>query len=127
MVAAVFSQSTSYIANETDTTLYECCRRCSLLLGRPRTLPPDRHVSVIDTSKRQLATLAKWRKSRGGRGLIGEDERQDMALLEEREDFALGDVAKVLGMLEKDRLLRIAVSRAHELGIRIAALDAMDE
>ncbi|VDB95883.1 unnamed protein product [Peniophora sp. CBMAI 1063] len=130
MVAAVFSQLTSCIASETDTTflasLYECYHKCLLLLGGPSTLPPDYHASIIDASKRQLATLAERRKSRSGRGPIGEDERQDMALLEEMEDFVLEDMAKVLSMFEKDHPLLIAVSSVRDLGIRTAAWDAME-
>ena len=130
MVAAVFSSLTSCIASETDTTflasLYECYHKCLLLLGGPSTLPPDYHASIIDASKRQLATLAERRKARNSRGPIDDDERQDMALVEEMEDFVLEDMAKVLGMFEKDHPLLIAVSSVRDLGIRTAAWDAMD-
>ena len=54
-----------------------------------------------------------------------EDEAQDAALLEEMEDFVLEDMARVLGLFEKDHPLLIAVSSVRELGVRTAAWDAM--
>jgi hypothetical protein len=128
MVTATFSQLTTCISVETDATflasLYDCYHRALLLLGGPGALPPEFHAGIVEASKRQLNALAERRKARGRPQ--GEDDAQDMAMLEEMEDFALEDMGKVLGMFEKDHPLLVAVSSVRELGVRTAAWDEMD-
>ncbi|KAI0032084.1 ARM repeat-containing protein [Vararia minispora EC-137] len=128
MVTAIFSQLTTCISVESDATflasLYDCYHRALLILGGPVALSPEFHAGIVEASKRQLHTLAERRKARGRPA--GEDERQDMALLEEMEDFALEDMGRVLSMFEKDHPLLVAVSSVRDLGVRTAAWDEME-
>ena len=47
-----------------------------------------------------------------------EEEREDAALLEELEDFALDEVARLLRLFEGSQPLLVAVSSVKELGVR---------
>lgn len=53
-----------------------------------------------------------------------EEEREDVALLEELEDFALDDIAKLLKLFDPAHPLLVAVSSVKELGIRGDSDDA---
>lgn len=118
MVAATLRQLINVISDEHDSTflssLYKALDDCVKLLGGPSVLTPDYVNGIVQATKQQLHTLAQKRRSRAT--LPNDDDREDLALLEEMEDFALEEMAKVLGMLDPNHELLVAVSSVKELG-----------
>jgi len=136
MVSASFLQIINGISTEHDSSflasLYRCFNDALRVVGGPAALPRDFHDGVIEATKRQLQMLADKRRARANRiahgnnnglGVGGEakvdleDEREDMALLEEIEDFALEDMAKMLAAFDPAHPLLVAVSSVKDLGI----------
>jgi importin-5 len=121
MVAATFLQLIQCIGTENDASflasLYKCFTDCLRILGGPAVLSADFHRGVVEATKRQLQLLAERRKERAQRPVADlEDEREDLALLEEMEDFALEDMAKTLQFFDPAHSLLIAVSSVKDLG-----------
>ncbi|KAA1478264.1 ARM repeat-containing protein [Dentipellis sp. KUC8613] len=132
MVSATFSQVINCISNETDASflasLYKCLSDSMLVLGGRTALSDELQAGAIAATQRQLHAFAEKRKARGGRGLAEiADEREDLALLEEMEEFALEDMARFLGMLEQNHPLLMAVSSVRDLGLGLGAWDSEDE
>lgn len=131
MVSASFLQIINGISTEHDSSflasLYRCFNDSLRVVGGPAALPRDFHDGVIDATKRQLQILADKRRARanriahsnnGGEAKVDlEDEREDMALLEEIEDFALDDMAKMLAAFDTAHPLLVAVSSVKDLGV----------
>ena len=131
MVVAVFSTLTTTISTEADATflssLYDCYSNTLRVVGGPSALGPEYQSALLEATKRQLSALAERRKARSARGnIINADEREDLALREEIEDFALEDMAKLLSMFDHEHPLLIAVSSVRDLGFRTAQWDEMD-
>ncbi|KAL4079008.1 armadillo-type protein [Scleroderma citrinum] len=87
-------------------------------------LTPDLADGLLDATKAQLTTLAERRKIRSsrvqGHGQTDEsteDDREEIALLEEMEEFALEDMEKTLRLLDAQHPLLIAVASVRELGL----------
>jgi hypothetical protein len=130
MLSATFHQLITTIAVETDSSflasLYKCFGDCIRLVGSPAVaLSPEMQDGIIEATKRQLQMMADRRKSRmealeryKSTGALEEmeDEREDWALFEEMEDFALEDIAKVLELLNSNHPLLVAVSGVRALG-----------
>ncbi|TFY78196.1 hypothetical protein EWM64_g5813 [Hericium alpestre] len=132
MVSATFSQLINCISTETDSSflssLYKCFADCLRVLGGTSALPSEFQNGLIEATKRQLQTLADKRKVRAGRNPSEiEDEKEDLALIEEMEDFALEDMAKLLSTLDAQHPLLIAVSSVRDLGLGLGAWDSEDE
>jgi hypothetical protein len=121
MVSATFLQLINCISAEHDASflasLYKCFTDSLRIVGGPPSLSQEFHDGVIEATKRQLQLLADKRKHRSSRSLADlEDEREDLALLEEMEDFALEDMGKMLQYLDVNHPLLIAISSVRELG-----------
>jgi hypothetical protein len=121
MVSATFLQLINCIGTEKDSSflasLYKCFADSLRIIGGPAALPSDFHDGIIEATKRQLQTLADKRKGRAQRPASDlDDDQEETALLEEMEDFALEDMAKMLQSFDKDHPLLIAVSSVRELG-----------
>ncbi|KAI0061801.1 ARM repeat-containing protein [Artomyces pyxidatus] len=132
MVSASFSQLTSCISTETDSSflssLYKCFTDCLRVLGGSTALPPEFQGGIIEATKRQLQALADKRKARSARPAAEiEEEKEDLALIEEMEDFALEDMSKLLVLLDPNHPLLVAVSSVRDLGLRLSAWDSEDE
>jgi len=83
---------------------------------------------VIEATKVQLQALADKRKVRAGRSRAEiEDDKEDLALIEEIEDFALEDMAKLLAMFDSHHSLLIAISSVRDLGLGLNAWDSEDD
>jgi len=66
-------------------------------MGGPTALSQEFHNGIIEATKRQLQTFADKRKNctqRPSSELA--DDKEELALTEEIEDFALEDMAKLL-------------------------------
>lgn len=132
MVSATFSQLIGCISTETDSSflssLYKCFSDCLRVLGGPSAVPSELQSSVIEATKRQLQTLAEKRKARSGRSASEiEEEKEDLALIEEMEEFALEDMSKLLVLLDPGHPLLVAISGVRELGLGLEAWDSEEE
>ena len=122
MVAASYHQIIHCIASEHDSSflasLYKCFCDTLRVLGGPPSLPPMYATGIIDATKRQLQSLADKRKARADRAsrTSEPDEREDMALLEEIEDFALEEMGKMLSMFDQNHALLVAIGSVRDLG-----------
>jgi hypothetical protein len=122
IVYATFRQLVTCATVESDASfvasLFKCFADCARLVGGPTAVPDDAKVGLVEASKRQLQILAEKRKRRGGKSQAEiEDEREDLALFEELEDFALDDMEKTLKYLDPAHPLLVAISSVRQLGL----------
>ena len=126
MVSAAFTQIINCTNTEHDpsflASLYKCFTDSVRIIGGSAVLPREFNDGMIEATKRQLQSLADRRKGRanraaasGGAALDG-DSREEMALSEEIEDFALEDMSKMLAVLDPNHPLLVAVSSVRDLG-----------
>lgn len=83
----------------------------------------------MEATKRQLHLLADRRKGRANRATseAGENDKEEMALLEEIEDFALEDMGKMLNAFDPNHSLLVAVSSVKDLGFNSWDSDEDDQ
>ncbi|KAJ8091013.1 importin subunit beta-3 [Marasmius tenuissimus] len=122
MVTATFHQLITVIREEHDTSflasLFKSFTDCTKVLGGPTILLPEFREGIIEATKRQLQSIADKRRARGRNpGELDAEEREDLALLEEMEDFALEDMGRCLGMLDEGKDLLVAISSVKDLGV----------
>jgi len=138
MVSATYQQLINCITVEADpsflSSLYKCFTDSMLVLGGPSSLAPEFHNGIIEATKRQLQGMADKRKARAARSLsmtssgtlnpmggmardLEEGDEEDLALLEEIEDFALEDMTRLLINFDQAHPLLIAVSGVRELAV----------
>lgn len=152
MVTAVFAQLITAARVEADASflasLFRCLADCVRVAGGSPTdhapanaLPQDVRQGILAAARHQLQTLADRRKSRAARynehsengknGLAGQDsleeEREDAALLEELEDFALDEISRLLKTFDLNHPLLVAVGSVKELGIRTSDWESEDD
>jgi hypothetical protein len=121
MVSATFLQLVDCLTHESDASflasLFKCVAESAHTIGGPAALSVEVCDALINATKRQLEILGERRRIRAQRpASVLDDEKEDMALLEEMEDFALEDMAKMLQMFDPNHPLLIAVSSVRELG-----------
>lgn len=120
MVSATFHQLITCISTEHDASflasLYKCFTDSMQVIGGPSALAHEYTNGVMDATKRQLQTFAERRKTRANRAAADLEEKEDMALLEEIEDFALEDMGKMLAAFDVNHPLLVAVSGVRDLG-----------
>lgn len=139
ILSAVFAQLINVISDELDTSflasLFKCFTDCVRVIGGSDALAPEFKEQILEATKRQLQKLAEKRKvraeranGRAGAGVDPEmdDEREEVALLEELEDFALEDMGKMLRYFDPNHPLLFAVGSVGELGIRKDGWDSED-
>ncbi|KAH9485912.1 Importin subunit beta-3 [Psilocybe cubensis] len=126
-----FHQLITCINTEHDATflasLYKYFTESLRVIGGPEALSQQFHGAVMEATKRQLHAIADRRKVRAARvnGTggpmsmsmgMGEYDRDEMALVEEIEDFALEDVGKMLMCFDPNHPLLVAVAGMRDLG-----------
>ncbi|KAF8952312.1 armadillo-type protein [Flammula alnicola] len=122
MVSATFLQLINCISTEHDSTflasLYKYFSEALGVIGGPEALSAQFHDGIIEATKRQLHALADKRKARAARAASNavDFDRDEMALVEEMEDFALEDMAKMLAGFDHNHPLLVAVSGVRDLG-----------
>lgn len=121
MASATIAQIIDSINKETDTSflasLYKCLADCLRVLGGSQILQGELLSDLIDATKRQLQDFADKRKQRTQRPQDElESDIEDVALLEEMEDFALEDMRQLLEYLDANHPLLVAVSSVRDLG-----------
>ncbi|TFK45223.1 ARM repeat-containing protein [Heliocybe sulcata] len=124
MVNASFTQLVNCIGSENDASflasLYRSFTDSLRVIGGPPALPQELQAHAIDATKRQLHVLADRRKGRAAKPSSEvEDEREDIALLEEMEDFALEDMEKMLKAFDANHPLVVAISSIKDLGLHL--------
>ncbi|RDB16214.1 Importin subunit beta-3 [Hypsizygus marmoreus] len=133
MVSATFHQLITCINTEHDSSflasLYKCFTDSLRVIGGPAALPREYNDGIIEATKHQLQSLADRRKGRANRAasLGTEGDKEEMALLEEIEDFALEDMAKMLATLDPNHGLLVAVSSVKDLGFNSYDSDEDEE
>lgn len=132
MVTASFSQLVNCIGSEGDASflasLYKCFSDTLRVIGGPSSLTPEIQDGVIEATKRQLQQFADRRKARASRPASDlADDREDLVLIEEMEDYALEDMAKVLMAFDSSHPLLIAVSSVRQLGLHLDQYESGDE
>jgi hypothetical protein len=85
-----------------------------------------RHTRALENAaKQQLQALADRRKARSARSPAEiEEDREDLALLEEMEEFALEEMAKMLALFDANHPLLVAVPNVRDLGLGLGAWDS---
>jgi len=134
MVSATFLQLINSISCEQDATflasLYKYFTEAVRVIGGPEALSQQFHEGVIEATKRQLSSLADKRKSRAAKAQspnVIDFDRDDLALVEEIEDYALEDIAKMLVMFDSNHPLLVAVSSVRDLGFNTYESDEEEE
>jgi hypothetical protein len=130
MFDATFKQLISVIGTEPDASflasLYKCFADSSRLFIHPssrsshqqQSFPPQYTQSLFQATQSQLHTIAQKRKQRASLPLYQrEEEHDDLALLEEMEEYALDDMGKCVALLDPSSQLLIAVGSVRELAI----------
>lgn len=103
-------------------------------------LPAEYHNGILEATKRQLQNIAERRRTRATNGVQDEEDKEDLVLYEEMEEFALEEMARMVRVLdahtqaqlqppdqgnqnqlkqwhEQQQQMLIAVSSVKELGI----------
>jgi len=139
MLSATFAQLISVIENETDVSflasLYKCFTDCVRVIGGPENLSPEFRESVLVATRNQLQGIAEKRRSRvnrsrsqkdavvtqagAGGDMEDDDDREEMALLEELEDYALTEMAAMLRYFDPNHPLLIAIGSVKELSCNL--------
>jgi importin-5 len=120
MVHATFKQLISCIGDEHDSSflasLFKALADSLVVIGGPTTLPTEYKDSIMEATKRQLSNMAERRRARTMKRSEDVEDNEDRALIEEMEDFALDDMAKLLKLFDPQHNLLVAVSSVKELG-----------
>jgi len=125
MVANVMRHVASVITRESDSTflasLFKCVTDSLRAWG---DVTSEARGALENAAKEQLQALAERRKSRSARTAAEiEEDREDLALLEEMEEFALEELAKMLAIFDATHPLLIAVPSVRDLGLGLGAWD----
>jgi hypothetical protein len=116
-VASVISQETDLAFLE---SLFKCATDCLRMWG---DVNAETRAALENATKQQLQALADKRKARSTRTAAEiEEDKEDLALLEEMEEIALEDMAKMLVLV---RYEPSAVDR--DLGLGLGAWDSDGE
>ncbi|KAF6743113.1 armadillo-type protein [Ephemerocybe angulata] len=140
MVSAIFHQVISCISTEHDSSflssLYKCFCDSLRLFGGPAALSPEYANGIMEATKRQLQANADRRKARSDRagreglsdvdGYDGVMGREELAMMEEIEEYTLQDMERTLEMFDVDHPLLVAVSSVRDLGMWAASEDEGD-
>jgi importin-5 len=127
MVSVSFNQLINCISSETDSflaSLFKYFADSLRIMGGPTALSRDFHNDIIETTKRQLQTLADKLKTYSQRPPSElADDKEDLTLIKEIEDFALEDMAKLLYYMDPKHPLLVPVSSAKYLGFNLEDSD----
>jgi importin-5 len=122
MLDAIFNQLVNVIGAEDDpsflASIYKCFADSARVVGK-ESLPAAVYDSVIKATQNQLQVLAQKRKRRAEKSARElQEERDDVALLEEMEEFAFEEMGKMLQLFDESHPLLFAIGSLKELSIR---------
>ncbi|KAH7106921.1 ARM repeat-containing protein [Auriculariales sp. MPI-PUGE-AT-0066] len=117
---AVLTQVCAGIAQEHDSsflqTLYKCFTDATKVLGGRTIVPQTLCDDVLKATQNHLQLMAQRRKSRMH---PDEDDAEDIAYLEENEDFTLEEMGKMIKFIfDPNHPLLIAISSVKDLSQR---------
>ncbi|KAJ3489813.1 hypothetical protein NLI96_g1842 [Meripilus lineatus] len=132
MVTASFTQLVNCIGIEGDASflasLFKCFSDSLRVVGGPSTLSREIQDGIMEATKRQLQNFADKRKARASRPASDlADDKEDLVLIEEMEEFALEDMAKVLVAFDPNHPLLIAIASVKQLGLHLDQYESGDE
>ncbi|KAG5635297.1 hypothetical protein H0H81_011779 [Sphagnurus paluster] len=133
MVSATFHQVINCINTEHDSSflasLYKCFNDAMRVIGGVAALPKEYNDGVVEATKHQLQSIADRRRGRAARAASSTDgpDKEELALLEEIEDFALEDMGRMLTGLDNSHPLLVAVSSVKDLGFNTWHSDEEEE
>lgn len=125
IVNTIFNQLLEAISVETEagylSSLYKSFNDTLLVLGS-ELLSADIAEGVMKATQDQLSNMAQRRKKRAEHmhmqhGAAAEEDREDVMLLEELEEFALEEMARLLQMFDRNHPLLGAIGRIKDLGV----------
>jgi hypothetical protein len=127
MLNSVFSELVDVIGKEEDPSFlasaYKCFTDSTRVVGK-ESLPPAVYDGVLRSTQSQLQMLAQKRKRRAEKSPRElQEERDDVALLEEMEEFAFDEMGKMLLFFDPSHPLLFAIGSLKELGIRTELWD----
>lgn len=127
MLNVVFNQLVNVIGAEDDPSFlasaYKCFTDSTRVVGK-ESLPTTVCDSIIKATQNQLQVLAQKRKRRSEKSTRElQEEREDVALLEEMEEFAFEEMGKMLQLFDESHPLLFAIGSLKELGIRTEQWD----
>ena len=127
MLNVVFNQLVNVLGAEDDpsflASIYKCFTDSTRVVGK-ESLPTSIYDSVIKATQNQLQVLAQKRKRRSEKSTRElQEERDDVALLEEMEDFAFEEMGKMLQLFDDSHPLIFAIGSLKDLGIRTEQWD----
>ncbi|KAF8584878.1 ARM repeat-containing protein [Ramaria rubella] len=119
---AVFNQLVTVIGGEDDpsflASVYKCFTDSSRVVGK-ESLPNSIYDGVIKATQNQLQVLAQKRKRRSEKSERElQEEREDVVLLEEMEEFAFEEMGKMLQFFDESHPLLFAIGSLKDLSIR---------
>lgn len=122
MLNTTFNQLVNVIGAEDDpsflASLYKCFADSVRVVGK-ESIPSSIYDGVIKATQNQLQVLAQIRKRRSEKSARElQEERDDVALLEEMEEFAFEEMAKMLQLFDESHPLLVAIGSLKALGIR---------
>ncbi|KAF8224899.1 hypothetical protein L208DRAFT_1308477 [Tricholoma matsutake] len=121
MVTVTFHQIITCISTEHDSSflasLYKCFMDSLCVIGGPLALSQEYHNGIMEAMKRQLQLLTDRQKGQANHTTleVGENDNDEMALLEEIEDFTLEDMGKMLSAFDANHPLLVAVSSVNSV------------
>ncbi|KAF8521902.1 ARM repeat-containing protein [Hysterangium stoloniferum] len=127
MLNSVFSELVDDIGKEEDPSFlasaYKCFTDSTRVVGQ-ESLPPAVYEGILRSTQNQIQMLAQKRKRRAEKSPRElQEERDDVALLEEMEEFAFEEMGKMLQFFDPAHPLLYAISSLKELGIRTELWD----
>ncbi|KAF9256190.1 ARM repeat-containing protein [Marasmius fiardii PR-910] len=133
MVHATFNQLISVIKDEHDTSflgsLFKSFSDCVKILGGPGIVEKEFVEGLVEGAKRFVMGVAEKRRARGhgvvgggsatggGVGVVEGEDREELELIEEMEDFALDEIRGCVGMWREGEGVVVAVGGVKELGV----------
>ena len=128
MLNVVFNQLVNVISAEDDpsflASLYKCFTDSARVVGK-ESIPSAIYDGVIKATQNQLQVLAQKRKRRAEKSARElQEEREDVALLEEMEEFAFEEMGKMLQLFDESHSLLVAIGSLKALAIRTAQWDS---
>ena len=109
-------------------SLFKCFSDSLRVVGGPSTLSREIQDGIMEATKRQLQNFADKRKARASRPASDlADDKEDLVLIEEMEEFALEDMAKVLVAFDPNHPLLIAIASVKQLGLHLDQYESGDE
>ncbi|KDQ15158.1 hypothetical protein BOTBODRAFT_158816 [Botryobasidium botryosum FD-172 SS1] len=122
MLNEIFGRVVSAISCESDpsylASLYKCFTDSARVV-QTQSLTLEQVGVVVKATQNHLQVFAQKRRARNNRiqGMDWEEEKEDILLMEDMENFALDAMSKMLELFDKSHPLLIAIGSIKEMGV----------